>query len=307
MPNIVTTPETNGITTEQMARVRELDFATMFGENLNSFIQMLGITRRIPVAAGTVLKQLVVTGTLANGVVPEGEIIPLSQYETEWEPVGEISLKKWRKATTAEAILKGGYDQAVNETDKKAILDVQKGIRGTFINYLAGGEGEASGTTLQAALANAWGQLQVKFEDEDIQAVYILNPLDVADYLGSAQISTQTAFGFTYIENFLGLGNVLLTPRVTKGTFYATAAQNLIVYYVNVTESNGLGEVFAFTTDPETGFVGIHEEANYTRLQEETVLVAGVTIFAERPAGVIVGTIGSSGTEGGTGGTGGTS
>lgn len=304
MANVVTTPETNVITTQQMARVRELDFATTFGENLNSFIQMLGITRRIPVTSGTVLKKLTVTGTLGDGVVPEGEIIPLSQYETEEETVGEIKVRYWRKGTTGAAILKGGYDQAVNETDKKAIRDVQKAVRGTFLDYLATGEGEATGATIQAALAAAWGQLQVKFEDEDINAVYILNPLDVADYLGTAQVSTQTAFGFTYLENFLGLGNVLLTPRVAKGTFYATAAENLIVYYVNVNEANGLGEVFDFTTDPETGFVGIHEQANYTRMQEETIIVAGVTIFAERPAGVIVGTIGSN-DEGGEGGNGG--
>lgn len=283
--------ETNVITTEEITKVRELDYAQRFGENLKSFLEMLNITRKIPVTAGTVLKVLSVTGTLASGQVDEGDIIPLSQYETEWTPIGEVTLNKWRKATTAEAILKGGYDQAVNDTDAKAILDVQKSIRTAFIGNLATGTGTASGTGLQAALASAWGQLQVKFEDEDINAVYLLNPLDVADYLATGQISTQTAFGFTYLENFLGLGNVILTPQITKGTFYATAAENIVVYYVNANEANGLGDVFDFTTDPETGFIGIHEEANYQRMQEETVLVAGVNMFAERPAGVIVGTI----------------
>lgn len=283
--------ETNVITTKEITKVRELDYAQRFGENIKSFLEMLNITRKIPVTAGTVLKVLTATGTLASGQVDEGDIIPLSQYETKWTPIGEVKLNKWRKATTAEAILKGGYDQAVNDTDAKAILDVQKSIRTAFIGNLATGTGTASGVGLQAALANAWGQLQVKFEDEDINAVYMLNPLDVADYLAKGQISTQTAFGFTYLENFLGLGNVILTPQITKGTFYATAAENIVVYYVNANEANGLGEVFNFTTDPETGFVGIHEDANYQRMQEETVLVAGVNIFAERPAGVIVGTI----------------
>lgn len=295
--------ETNVITTEEITKVRELDYAQRFGENLKSFLEMLNITRKIPVTAGTVLKVLTVTGTLANGKVDEGDIIPLSQYETVWTPIGEVELNKWRKATTAEAILKGGYDQAVNDTDAKAILDVQKSIRTAFIGNLATGTGTASGAGLQAALANAWGQLQVKFEDEDINAVYMLNPLDVADYLAKGQISTQTAFGFTYLENFLGLGNVILTPQITKGTFYATAAENIVVYYVNANEANGLGEVFNFTTDPETGFIGIHEDANYQRMQEETVLVAGVNMFAERPAGVIKGTITAPAT-GATGATG---
>lgn len=283
--------ETNVITTSQMAKVRELDFATLFGENVNNLIKMLGVTRKIPVVAGTVLKKLTVTGTLEDGDVDEGDIIPLSQYETTWTQVAEASLSKWRKATTAEAILKGGYDQAVNETDKKMVLDIQKGIRSAFITGLSAGGGSATGVGLQAALANAWGQLQTVFEDDDISPVYFVNPQDIADYLGKAQITTQTAFGFTYIENFLGLGTVITTSLIDKGTFYATASQNLVLYYVDVTEANGLGEVFSFTTDPETGLVGIHEDTNYQRMQSETIAVAGIYLFAEIDAGVIVGEI----------------
>ena len=298
MANVITDAETNVIKKANLAKVRELDFATLFGENVNSLVKMLGISRKIPVTAGTVLKKLTVTGTLASGSVPEGEIIPLSQYSTTWTAVGEATLKKWRKASTAEAILKGGYDQAVNETDKKLILDIQKDIRGAFITDLASGTGTATGVGLQAALANAWGKLQTAFEDEDIVPVYILNPQDVADYLGKAQISVQTAFGMSYVENFLGLGTVIMTPRVTKGTFYATASQNIVLYYIDVNEANGLGEAFSFTTDAETGLVGIHEDANYQRMQEETVAVSGIDLFAEIPAGVIVGTIADEGGEG---------
>lgn len=300
MPNVVTDAETNVIKKAQMAKVRELDFAQLFGENVNSLIKMLGITRKIPVVAGTVLKKLTVTGTLQSGSVPEGEVIPLSQYQTAWTAIGEASLKKWRKATTAEAILKGGYDQAVNDTDSKMLLDIQKGIRSDFITDLATGTGTATGVGLQAALANAWGALQVAFEDEDISPVYIVNPQDVADYLGSANITVQTAFGFTYVENFLGLGTVIMTPRVTKGTFYATASQNIVLYYVDVNGANGLGDAFEFTTDAETGLIGLHEEANYTRMQEETVAIAGIDLFAEITAGVIVGTI-TAASEGGEG------
>ena len=177
--------ESNVIKKAQIAKVRELDFALQFGENIQNLIKMLGITRKIPVTAGTVLKVLKVTGTLESGIVAEGDIIPLSQYETTWTPVGEATLNKWRKATTAEAIQKGGFDQAVNETDKKMILDIQKSIRTQFVNFLATGTGSATGTGLQAALANAWGKLQTVFEDDDIEAVYIINPQDVADYLGT--------------------------------------------------------------------------------------------------------------------------
>lgn len=285
--------ESNVIKKAQIAKVRELDYAQLFGENIQNLIKMLGITRKIPVTAGTVLKVLKATGTLESGIVAEGDIIPLSQYQTTWTPVGEATLNKWRKATTAEAILKGGFDQAVNTTDKKMILDIQKSIRSQFVTFLATGTGSASGTGLQAALADAWGKLQVKFEDDDIEACYILNPQDVAAYLGTANITVQTAFGFSYVENFLGLGTVVLTGAVPQGTFYATAKDNIVLYYVDANGADGLGDAFDFTTDAETGFIGIHEDSNYTRLQSETVAIAGINIFAEQLDGVIVGSIGS--------------
>lgn len=291
MANVVTDAETNVIKKAQMAKVRELDFATLFGENVQNLIKMLGITRKIPVTAGTALKVLKVTGTLQSGAVPEGEIIPLSQYATTWTAVAEATLNKWRKATTAEAILKGGYDQAVNETNKKMLLDVQKSIRSQFVTFLATGTATATGVGLQAALANAWGKAQILFEDDAVQMVYFINPLDVADYLGKANITVQTAFGLNYVENFLGLGTVIMTGAITQGSFYATAAENIVCYYINVNEANGLGEAFAFTTDPETGMIGIHEDGNYTRMQEETVAISGITLFAERLDGVIKGTI----------------
>lgn len=291
MSNVVTDAETNVIKKAQMAKVRELDFALLFGENVKNLIKMLGITRKIPVTSGTALKVLKTTGTLQSGSVPEGEIIPLSQYATTWTTVAEATLQKWRKATTAEAIIKGGYDQAVDGTNKKMLLDIQKGIRTQFVNFLATGTETATGTGLQAALANAWGKLQILFEDDAVQAVYFINPQDVADYLGAANITVQTAFGLNYVENFLGLGTVIMTGAISKGSFYATAAENIVCYYINVNEANGLGDAFSFTTDPETGMIGIHEDGNYTRMQEETYALCGITLFAERLDGVIVGEI----------------
>ena len=292
--NVTNEAETNVIKKAQIAKVRELDFATLFGENVQNLIKMLGITRKIPVTAGTALKVLKVTGTLQSGAVPEGEIIPLSQYQTTWTAVAEATLNKWRKATTAEAIIKGGYDQAVNETNKKMLLDIQKSIRTQFIGFLAAEDASktpATGVGLQAALANAWGKAQILFEDDAVQMVYFINPLDIADYLGKANITVQTAFGLNYIENFLGLGTVIMSGTITQGSFYATAAENIVAYYINVNEENGLGEAFSFTTDPETGMIGIHEVGNYDRLQEETVAVSGITLFAERVDGIIQGTI----------------
>ena len=299
MANVVTDAETNVIKKAQMAKVRELDFATLFGENVRSLVAMLGITRRIPVVAGTVLKKLTVTGTLQSGTVPEGEIIPLSQYQTTWTAVGEAKLDKWRKATTAEAIIKGGYDQAVNDTDAKMILDIQKGIRSDFITDLATGTGTATGVGLQAALANGWGKLQVAFEDDTAETVYFVNPLDISDYLGTAQITVQTAFGLNYIENFLGLGTVILSSQVTQGTYIATAKENLILYYL--TMNGDIANSFELTTD-ETGYIGIKSGyQNEARAQLESLVMSGVQFLVEYAGGVVKGTItaATNNTEGG--------
>lgn len=281
--------DTKLTTAADLARVREVDFVERFGESVKKLIEALGITRKIPKQAGTVLKTYKATGTLEDGAVAEGETIPLSKYKTEAVPYGEIKLNKWRKATTAEAIIERSFDQAVSMTTDRMLKDVQKKIRKDFFAFLATGTGTASGVGLQGALAQVWGQLQILFEDDDVQAVYFVNQLDIADYLATAEITTQTAFGFTYIENFLGLGTVILNSSVPRGKVYGTAVDNLVLYYIPVNGAD-LQEAFSFTAD-ETGYVGIHEQSDYTNLTAFDTVVNGMTLFAERLDGVVVGTV----------------
>lgn len=281
----------NTITKPDVAKVRAIDFNYQFTGSLTKLMEILGITRKIAVQSGTVLKALKVTGTLAEGVVEEGELIPLSKYKTEEVPMGEAKLNKWRKSTTAEAILKGGYEQAVGSTTDKLVKDVQKKIRTDFFDFIAKGTGSANGENLQSALANGWGNLQVLFEDDAVETVYFLNPLDVADYLGSASVTVQTAFGMNYIENFLGLGTVILSAGVTQGKYYATAKENIITYYVNVA-SGDIADAFNLTTD-ETGYIGIREYADEDRAVVNDLIMSGVTFFPERIDGIVVGTIGA--------------
>lgn len=283
--------DANTVKSADLAKVRDVDFAERFSADLTTLMKMLGVTRKIEKKAGEVLKVYKVTGTLESGVVAEGEIIPLSKYQTTYEPIGEAVLKKWRKVTTATAISEKGYSQAVNDTNAKMLKDIQKGIRGDFISFLGTGTGAASGNGLQATLAQVWGQMQVLFEDTSIQTVYFMNPLDVADYLATAQISTQTAFGMSYVENFLGMGNAILSSDVPKGKIYATAAENVVLYYIPV-NSGDMGQAFALTSDA-TGLVGIHTGPTYNNLSAETVAASGVGLFAEKLDGIVVGTIGA--------------
>jgi hypothetical protein len=281
--------EENLIKKADLVKAREVEFVNIFSENIKKLVEALGVTRKIPKQAGYTLKSYKATGTLEDGEVAEGETIPLSKYQTVAVNYKEITLKKWRKATSAEAIISGGYDQAVQMTTDRMLLDVQKGIRGDFFTFLATGTGTATGVGFQAALAQAWGQLQVKFEDDSIEAVYFMNPLDVADYLAKAQITLQTAFGMTYVENFLGLGTVIFDSKVPKGTIYATAKDNIVLYYIPVNGAD-LGEAFDFTSD-QTGLIGIHETPDYTNMTASDTVVSGIVLFAERLDGIIKSTI----------------
>lgn len=299
------------IKSADLARAREIDFTFQFSESIKKLVEALGVTRKIQKQAGYNLKAYKAQGTLEDGAIAEGETIPLSKYKTVPVSFGEITLNKWRKATTAEAIQEKGFDQAVNMTTSRMMKDVQKNIRKNFFDFLKdAGEDKtddsegthtgtpnahyttgtlASGQGLQAALANGWGKLQVLFEDDEIQAVYFLNPLDVADYLGGATVTTQTAFGMSYIENFLGLGTVFMNSSVPAGKYYATAADNIVLYYIAVNGAD-LGQAFSFASD-ETGLVGIHEEPDYSNLTCIDTVMSGITLFAERIDGIVVGTI----------------
>lgn len=286
----------NLITREDLARAREVDFVLSFTESVKKLTEILGITRMTPKQAGTVIKAYKASGEIDPDTiaVDEGEVIPLSKYSTVEVPLGETTLLKVRKATTAEAIVDKGYDQAVGMTTDKMLKDVAKTVRQVFFSTIDSGDvtPAAPAASIQGALAACWGQLQVLFEDDDIESVYFMNPLDVAEYLATAAISTQTAFGFTYIENFMGLGTVILNSNVEKGTIFATAKNNLVCYYVPVNGAD-LNEAFAFTSD-ETGLIGIHENADYNNLTAIDTVVCGIAFFAERIDGVVKGSIHSA-------------
>ncbi len=288
--------EQNLITADKMKKVREVDFVQQFTHtSLQKLIEVLGVTRKIPMMEGTTMYLYTVSGTLQDGAVDEGDIIPLSEYEVTKTPVGEITLKKWRKAVTAEAIKKSGFQNSVVETDGKLLKDVQAGIRGDFFTLLNGtitGATTVTGAGLQEALANAWAQLQVKFEDDTAEAVHFLNPLDVAPYLAKANITTQTAFGMNYVEDFLGLGTVILTSRITQGTFVSTAKQNLVMYYL--TMNGDVAQAFSLTAD-ELGYIGIKSGyQNEERAQIESLVMSGIQFFVEYAAGVVKGEIDDS-------------
>ncbi len=282
--------EDNVITTAQMAKAREVDFVQRFNQfSLSKLMEALGVTRKIAMMEGTTMYYYKTTGTLQDGTVAEGDVIPLSQYQRTKHPIGEIELKKWRKAVTAEAIKKSGYDEAMRETDRQMLRDVQKWIRTSFFGHLNELPGTTvAGSTLQAVLAKSWGKLQVLFENDAAEAVHFINPLTIAAYLAEATITTQTAFGMTYIEDFLGMGTVIMNSAIPENVVYSTAKENLIMYYLTMT--GDVARAFNLTTD-ETGYIGIHTSQTDQRAQIETLIMSGIQFMVEYADGVVVGMI----------------
>ena len=280
-------PEIN--LTINLAKAQSIDLANQFGQQVGSLVELLGVQRQVPMMSGSQLNTYTSKVTLDNEKVAPGAIIPLSQVEMEkGEPI-TLEWDKKRKAVAAEDVQKYGFEQAIQRTDQALVRELQKELRQKLIAQLGTGQGTVEGTGLQNALAQAWGGVQTAFEDDAVTTIAFINPMDAADYLGTAQVSIQTEFGLNYVENFLGVDIVVITSLIEKGTFYATASDNLILAYA-VVNGGELARAFDFTTD-DTGLIGVTHDINKQRLTAETVTLSGMVLFAERLDGVIVGTI----------------
>lgn len=275
--------------TKVLTKAQSIDFANQFGLQIGKLVDLLGVERKIPLNAGSTINTYTSSVTLDGTVVEKGAVIPLS--EVKLEPGDPITLTwdKKRKAVAVEDVQSYGFEQAIQRTDNQLLRELQKGIRGKLIDQLGDGTGTASGEGLQAALANAWGGVQTAFEDDEVKTIGFVNTMDVADYLGQAQITVQTAFGLNYVENFLGIDVVIITSLIDAGTFYATAADNLVLAYANISGGE-IDKAFDFIVD-ETGLIGVTHAINKQRLTAETITLSGLVLFAERLDGVIVGTI----------------
>lgn len=266
---------------------KSIDYTYRFGENFSKFMEALGITRQVPVQEGFTIKMYgAPIVDLADGNVGEGELIPLSKVTPQPLATKEITLKKYRKVTTMEAIGKYGRDEAINKTDDALVREVQKNIRTelfTSIKTNGTTQENLNGGTLQGALASAWGSLEVLFEDDAPQAIAFVNPMDVATEIANKTITLETEFGLRYYTDATGTV-VMLNNTIPKGSVFATVADNLQVAYV--TANSEAFQEFNLITD-EFGYVGMAHAPVLGTLTTETVLVSGVLIFPERLDGMV--------------------
>lgn len=265
-------------------RAREIDFVTSFGKNLQALLDILGITRMIRKENGSVLKTKKVKGTLQSGDVPEGDEIPLSQYTVEEQNFDTIKIEKYRKSVSLEAIAERGYDAAVQSTDEEFKSDLTNVVSDRFYAQLKAGSLVGHESTWQMAFAMAIGKVVNKFQEMKRTATGVavwVNTLDVYKYLGAADITVQTAFGFKYMKNFMGADVVFMTSQIPEGVVIATPLNNMIVYYVDPGDSEFVKAGLQYTTDSTTGFIGFHVQGTYERAISDMFAIMGLRLFCE--------------------------
>jgi hypothetical protein len=267
-----------------------IDHINVLVNGIKSLQELLGITSMKALDSGNVIRRWKTVVTKAATKAAEGEIIPLSKTtRVALDPI-TLVLNKYRKQTTVEAIQKN-REIVLNESDDLLMKEVRSDIVGDFYDVVNGGQGTAkAGTGLQSAAAQVWGSLQVYYEDMDVTPVFFINPLDAADYLATATISTQTTFGIRYIENFLGLGTAIINSRVTPKTVVGTAVENLNGAYVPA--GGDTAEIFGLTFD-ESGLVGMTHGINTNNASVDTLIMTGVKFYAEDVSGIFKSSFGA--------------
>lgn len=272
---------------------RVIDFVTRFARNWEHLREILGIMRPIRKEPGAILKSKTASVTLQSGTVGEGEEIPYSKATVIETPYEEMTVEKYAKAVSIEAIKTYGYDVAVGMTDDAFLYELQDNVTRRFYAYLNTGKLASSETTWQRALAMSKGLVINKFKQIHrtvTNVVGFANVLDLYDYLGDANITVQTAFGFQYVQNFMGFSTVFLLSdeEIPRGRVIATPVENIVLYYVDPSTSDFARAGLVYTTDGETNLIGFHVEGNYHTAVSESFAIMGMTLFAEYLDGIAV-------------------
>ena len=274
------------MTNDIQVTAREIDFVTRFERNWQHLRDILGIMRPIKKTPGAVLKSKYAEGTLQDGNVKEGEEIPYSKFTVKEKPYAEMSIEKYAKAVSIEAIKDHGYENAVQMTDDEFLFQLQTNVTGRFYDYLKTGTLTSTETTFQMALAMAKGRVENKFKQmhRNVTGVVgFVNILDIYEYLGAAEITIQNQFGFQYMKDFMGFNTIFLLSdsEIPRGQVIATPVENIVLYYVDPNESDFARAGLVYTVSGETNLIGFHTQGNYHTAVSEAFAVMGLTLFAE--------------------------
>lgn len=278
---------------------REIDFVSRFENNWDHLMEILGIMRPIRKQPGAVLKSKYVVGTLQDGKVAEGEEIPYSHFQVKEKAYDEMTIEKYAKGVSIEAITEHGYENAVQMTDDQFLFELQNDVTGRFYTYLNTGTLTSTEASFQMAMAIAKGKVISKFKQLHKTAtgiVAFVNVMDVYRYLGAADITVQNQFGFQYIKDFMGYNTVFLLgdEEIPQGKVIATATENIVLYYIDPADSDYAKAGFAYTTGiGQTNLIGFHTQPNYGNATSESYAIMGLVLFAEYQDAIAVITVDS--------------
>ncbi len=283
-------------------QAREIDFVTRFNLNWDALRQILGIMRPIRKTPNTQLVSYTAkmkSASLQGGAsVAEGDEIPYTEFEVVPTSYGNITVEKYAKAVTIEAVEKHGADNAVSRTDEAFLNELQKEVMGRFFTFMKTGSLTAAYSTFQMALAMAKGLVIDKFNKlrrNVTEVVGFANVLDVYEYIGAANITVQTQFGFQYVKDFLGYSTIFLMsdPDIPRDTVIAIPADNIDLYYIDPSDSDFARLGLQYTVQGETNLIGFHVQGKYSHAVGEAFALMGMTLWAEYLDGIAVVNVGT--------------
>lgn len=284
-PATLTAPRANTtLTTDITVQAREVDFVSRFSDNWESLREILGIMNPVRKQPGTKLVSSKATITLEDGNVPEGAVIPYSKAKVEPVIHGELTIEKYAKAVTIEDVNKYGAAVAVQKTDDAFLNELQTVVLEDFYDFLQTGTLTSEESTFQMAVAMAIGKVVDKFKKMRKNAsgtVVFVNTLDAYRYLGAAELTVQNAFGIQYIENFMGADKMILSSEIPEGKVIALPSDNIVLYYVDPSDSEFAQLGLNYTVDGETNLIGFHAVGNYSTAVGESYAIMGMKLWAE--------------------------
>ena len=281
------------------ASIREIDFVTRFGRNWQSLQDILGIMRPIKKTPGTQLVSYNATVTLEDGNVGEGEEIPYSLAEVSPVSYQDITLEKYAKAVSIEAVNKYGANVAVQKTDDAFLVELQDKVMTAFYTFLLTGTLTSTESSFQMAVAMAIGKVKDKFKamHKDFTSIVVwVNTLDAYKYLGASELTVQNLFGIEYIENFMGADKLIISSDIPEGKVVATPTENIDLYYIDPSDSEFAQLGLNYTVQGETNLIGFHVNGNYNTAVGEVFALMGMALWAEYLDGIAVITVGGGDT-----------
>ena len=272
---------------------REVDFVTRFGDNWDALRQIIGVMRPIRKAPGTQLISYTASIALESGAVDPGEVIPYSKATIVQAGKSDLTIEKYAKAVPIEDVNTYGAEIAVEKSDDAFLTKLQNVVMSKFYTFLNTGSLIAGAATWQAALAKAQGEVLNKFAtmQKDVTGIVgFANILDAYDYLGSANITVQNAFGLSYVKDFLGYSTLFLLPaaQIDRGIVIATPVENIDLYYIDPADSEFAKLGLNYTVQGETNLIGFHAQGNYGTAVGESFALMGMALWAEYLDGIAV-------------------